>query len=159
MGISFDLVMEKWVRLPMMSKRHAAAACAALAVTVWVGTSFAAVSDDRQAAMKDVLASFKVLVGISKSGQFDAAEASKRGTAIAADLDKFKDLFPEGSQNADDKALPQIWSDRAGFEAARNKARDAALALANSKDFAAFKTSFDTLGGSCKGCHDSYRAK
>lgn len=84
---------------------------------------------------------------------------ASRGAAIAADLDKFKDLFPEGSQNADDKALPQIWSDRAGFEAARNKARDAALALADSKDFAAFKTNFDTLGGSCKGCHDSYRAK
>jgi len=159
MGISFNLVMEKWVRLPMMSKRHAAAACAALAVTVWVGTSFAAVSDDRQAAMKDVLASFKVLVGISKSGQFDAAEASKRGTAIAADLDKFKDLFPEGSQNADDKALPQIWSDRAGFEQHRMDARNAALAIAASTDMASFKTAFKSLGASCDACHEKYRAK
>jgi len=143
----------------MMRLRHAAAIVAALVVTAGIGSSFAAVSDDRSAAMKNVLASFKVLVGISKSGQFDAAEASKRGTAIAADLNKFKDLFPDGSQNADDKALPQIWSDRAGFEVARNKARDAALSLANSQDFATFKTSFDTLAGGCKGCHDSYRAK
>lgn len=147
------------MRLSITGKRHAVAAIAVLALTVGIGSSFAAVSDDREAAMKGVMASFKVLIGMSKSGQFDAAEAGKRGTAIAADLEKFKDLFPEGSQNADNNALPQIWSDRPGFEAARNKARDAALSLASSRDFAAFKTSFDTLAAGCKGCHDSYRAK
>jgi cytochrome c556 len=139
--------------------RHAVIAAAILTSTIAIGSSFAAVSDDREATMKNVMASFKVLVGISKSGKFDAAEAKARGTAIAADLEKFKDLFPDGSQNADNKALPQIWSDRPGFEAARNKAREAALSLASSQDFTTFKAGFDALAAGCKGCHDSYRAK
>lgn len=125
----------------------------------WIGTSLAAISDDRQAVMKDVLANIKALTAIAKSGQFDAAEVNKRASAVAADLEKFKDLFPAGSEKADDKALPPIWTDRAGFEAARNKARDAAINLASSKDLDSFKAAFQTLGAGCKNCHDTYRAQ
>jgi cytochrome c556 len=127
-------------------------------MTAFIGSSFAALPDDREAVMKDVMKSFKVLIGISKSGQFDAAVVNKEASAIAANLDKFKDLFPDGSQAGDTKASPDIWKDPAGFEAARNKARDAAVNLSKITDPAAFKAAFDEQSGACKGCHDKYRA-
>jgi len=127
-------------------------------MTAFIGSSFAAMPDDREGVMKDVMKSFKVLIGISKSGQFDAAVVNKEAAAIIANLDKFKDLFPDGSQAGDTKASPEIWKDRAGFEAARNNARDAAVNLAKVSDATAFKAAFDAQSAACKGCHDKYRA-
>jgi len=134
------------------------AGIAGIMMTAFIGTSFAAMSDDREAVMKDVMKSFKVMIGISKSGQFDAAEVSKEAAAIVANLDKFKDLFPDGSQAGDSKAKAEIWTDRAGFEAARNNARDAAVNLGKVTDATAFKAAFDAQSAACKGCHDKYRA-
>lgn len=135
-----------------------AAGLVGLVMTGLIGSSFAALPDDREAVMKDVMKSFKVLIGISKSGQFDAAVVNKEASNIAANLDKFKDLFPDGSEAGDTKASPDIWKDRAGFEAARNKAKDAAVNLSKVTDPAAFKAAFDEQSGACKGCHDKYRA-
>ncbi|HEX9448325.1 MAG TPA: cytochrome c [Dongiaceae bacterium] len=127
-------------------------------MTALIGPGFAAIPDDREAVMKDVMKSFKVLIGVSKSGQFDAAAVSKEASAIAANLDKFKDLFPDGSQAGDTKASPDIWKDRTGFETARNKAKEAAVNLTKINDPAAFKAAFDEQSTACKGCHDKYRA-
>ena len=108
--------------------------------------------------MKDIGKNFKALVQMSK-GAFDAGMAAQHGNAIAADLEKFKDLFPEGSEKADKVAKPEIWTDRAGFEQARTNAVNAAMALAKVTDAGAYGDAFKTLGGTCKACHDKYRAE
>lgn len=68
-------------------------------------------------------------------------------------------LFPEGSDVGSD-AKPEIWSDRAGFNAAAARFQTAAGGLsapAAANDRAAFLTAFAAVRASCGGCHDSYK--
>ena len=75
---------------------------------------------------------------------------------------KFGDLFPEGSETGmDTEASPAIWEDRAGFDEALVRFREAV----ESARAAAPRTLEDarpTVGpvfDTCKGCHDDYRIK
>ena len=74
----------------------------------------------------------------------------------------FDKMFPAGSDKGETHALPTVWSDMAGFQAA-GKAADAAydkLAVAaGSGDMAAVGAAFGDVGKSCGGCHTKYRAK
>lgn len=54
-------------------------------------------------------------------------------------------------------AKAEVWSDKAGFEAAGAAYGKAFGALKASTDEASFKTAFGELGGSCKGCHEKFR--
>lgn len=73
-------------------------------------------------------------------------------------------MFPEGSgpgnANPDTEALPAIWTDWAGFEAAAKTFEEETAklqALAKAKDLDGFKAQFKAVGKSCGNCHDSYR--
>ena len=72
-------------------------------------------------------------------------------------------MFPPGSDHGDNtKALPAIWTDRAGFEkAAQNLETQAAKLeqIAASGDQAAFATQVQVLGEACGTCHKQFRAK
>lgn len=86
------------------------------------------------------------------------AEAAKLKTLEAA----FVKMFPAGSDKGDTKALPAIWTDMAGFQAA-SKASDVAydkLAVAaGSGNAEALATAFAETGKTCGACHDKFRAK
>jgi cytochrome c556 len=74
----------------------------------------------------------------------------------------FAKMFPPGSDGGDTKALPTVWSDKAGFDAAGKAAEDAddKLAVAaGTGDMAAIGAAFGDVGKSCSGCHTKYRAK
>jgi cytochrome c556 len=139
-------------------KRVSAIGLGLCAGFVLVGAGFAA-DNEREDTMKNIGRTLKPLVAMSKSGKFDQAEAQKDGNAIVGYLDHFKDLFPAGSEKQDDKALPTIWSDAAGFEQHRMDARNAATAIAASTDMDSFTTAFKSLGAACGACHQKYRAK
>jgi cytochrome c556 len=73
-------------------------------------------------------------------------------------------LFPAGSgaeAGVRTNARPEIWSDRAGFEA---RAADYAAAadrlaeLAAGEDAAAFAAQWAVVRASCQACHDGYKA-
>ena len=71
--------------------------------------------------------------------------------------------FPKGTgpEAGKTRALPEIWSKPADFEAAQKMFSDRApklLAAAKAKDVDAVKAAFKDLGGSCKNCHDAFRA-
>ncbi len=69
-------------------------------------------------------------------------------------------LFPPGSDQGDTKALPAVWTDRAGFEQANANivTRLRALrAAADAGDAAAFATAFQQTGAACGSCHRTYR--
>ena len=71
-------------------------------------------------------------------------------------------LYPAGSDKGDTKALPVVWTDWKGFEAANTASNDAADALskaAGTGDMAAVGAAFGATGKSCGACHDKYRAK
>jgi cytochrome c556 len=72
-------------------------------------------------------------------------------------------LFPPGSEKGGDtKALPEIWSDRAGFEKIAAAAGAAATKLAEAAkagDADTVAAQFKALGEQCGACHKGYRAK
>ena len=72
-------------------------------------------------------------------------------------------LFPKGSEKGHDtKALPEIWSDPAGFRKIAMKLGDAATKLAtDAKAGNADAVAADTklMGQQCAACHKAYRAK
>jgi cytochrome c556 len=72
--------------------------------------------------------------------------------------------FPAGSgaeAGVRTNAKPEIWSDRAGFEAkAANfaTAADRLAELAAGEDAAAFTAQWTVVRASCQSCHDGYKA-
>ena len=74
----------------------------------------------------------------------------------------FVKMFPAGSDKGETKALPAIWTDMKGFEAASaasNAAYDKLAAAAGSGDLAALTAAFADTGKTCGACHDKFRAK
>lgn len=72
----------------------------------------------------------------------------------------FGDLFPAGTETGDGtEAAPAIWEDRAGFEEALDKFREATeTAMAASPEtLEAAKPVIGPIFQTCKGCHDTYR--
>ena len=75
-------------------------------------------------------------------------------------FDGFPARFPAGSGTGDTRALPAIWSDRAGFETANTNMLTQLRALqaaANAGDQAAFGAAFQQTGATCGACHRPYR--
>lgn len=71
-------------------------------------------------------------------------------------------MFPEGTSIEGSEAKPEVWSDRAGFEAAAAEyvtATGALAAAAQANDPAQFATSFAAVGKACQSCHDKYRVE
>ena len=148
-----------------MRKTLVVAIVGALAAGVMVGGATIAfaqadVVKERQENRKQTAAAMRAIKGVidAKGPTAGAVEqAAKLKTLEAA----FVKMFPAGSDK-DSKALPTVWSDSAGFEAA-SKAADAAydkLAVAaGSGDMAALTAAFGDAGKACGACHDKYRAK
>mgnify|MGYP006174397597 CR=1 FL=1 len=70
-------------------------------------------------------------------------------------------LFPAGTELPTSKARPEIWSDRAGFEARAEAYATAASALAEAAqtgDRAVFLERWAAARATCSGCHDNYRS-
>ncbi len=114
---------------------------------------------ERQATMKGLGGDMRQATRFA-SGQdpYDAAKVKALMAAVSASAAKTKGLFPADSA-ADPKttALPRIWKEKAAF----NKRLDELSALAKAAGAAttpaAYKAQLQTLGGTCKGCHDLYR--
>ncbi|WP_050527558.1 c-type cytochrome [Pseudorhodobacter aquimaris] len=96
---------------------------------------------------------------------YDAEVAKQRAENLAA-LRSYnaKGLYAEGTSNVDlpgkTRAKPEIWQDLAGLQAkgaAFGEAIDGLLVVADQGE-AAFKPAFGKLGGTCKACHDDFRA-
>lgn len=69
-------------------------------------------------------------------------------------------IFPEGSGEGRTDALPAIWSNPDGFAQRREAFVEAAegLRAAAGGPMGPFVGAFQTLGGTCSGCHDNFRA-
>jgi cytochrome c556 len=70
-------------------------------------------------------------------------------------------VFPEGSGDGKTGALPAIWEKPAEFKIVLNKFVVAANEMAEAADsgeMSAIGPAIKKLGGSCKGCHDNFRA-
>ncbi len=149
-----------------MRKTLVVAMIGALAAGAMVGGATIAMAQgdviaERKENRKQAAAAMRAIKGIidAKGPTSGAVEqAAKLKTLEVA----FEKMFPAGSDKGDTKALPAIWTDRAGFQAA-SKASDAAydkLAVAaGSGNLEALTAAFAETGKTCGACHDKFRAK
>ena len=148
-----------------MRKTLVVAIAGALAAGAMVGGATIALAQadvvkERQQNRKDPGAAMRAIKAIvdAKGPTTGAVEqAAKLKTLEAA----FVKLFPAGSDK-DTKALPVVWTDWAGFQAASKNA-DAAFdklaTAAGSGDQAQLAAAFADAGKACGACHDKFRAK
>jgi cytochrome c556 len=81
-------------------------------------------------------------------------------TSITAWANALPGMFPVGSNVAPSKARAELWSDRAGFEAAAKQfAEDAALLrdFARAGDTPNLESQWTKLRANCAGCHDKFK--
>ena len=141
-------------------------AAATVALSLTAGLAMAGATDDiikaRKGCMKANGASMGTFVPMMKGEKpFDAAAVATAVTAVeAACADWAKWWGPETKAGEMEKtaAKAEIWTDAAGFEKAGMAYYTALQAIKAAKDDAGFKTAFAGFGGSCKGCHETYRA-
>jgi cytochrome c556 len=115
----------------------------------------------RQENRKEAAATMRSIKGV-----IDAKGDVKAVVASAAKLktleNAFDKMFPAGSDKGETKALPTVWSDSAGFQAAAKNADaayDKLATAAGSGDLAAVTAAFGDTGKACGACHDKFRAK
>ena len=113
----------------------------------------------RQAGMDMSAATLTLLKNASsnkvplKNLAFPAGGLAKWATALPT-------LFADSTKGAKSEAKPEVFTDRAGFNAKAQAYIDATKALAAAAaadDKPAFDAALASTGAACKGCHDSYK--
>ncbi|WP_084399081.1 c-type cytochrome [Henriciella aquimarina] len=128
------------------------------------GMTISEMIETRQDGLEDVGGSFKTISDELKKGDPNVADIQTAAANVEAHSQEIGDWFPEGTgadSGVETEALDSIWEDPEGFEAAITKFETAAGELntaAQSGDVEAIQAAFETAGGTCKNCHDSYRA-
>jgi cytochrome c556 len=93
---------------------------------------------------------------------FDAKVAAEDATLLDT-IDKLPFVaFIDGSDKGDTRAKPEIWKERAKFDAAALKMQEDVAKLnaaAKSGSLDAIKAAAGAVGQSCKACHDDYQSK
>ena len=116
----------------------------------------------RQAGMNLVSADFAgIRAVIAAKGDVktleNPAKAMQRWSALSPSL------FPKGTETGGNtKAMPEVWSDAAGFAkaaAGMSEAVGVMMAAAKAGDADAAAAAVKGIGDSCLNCHKTYRAK
>jgi cytochrome c556 len=135
----------------------------ALAATVAVPLALAQgdVITTRKDGFKSLLASMEAIQKVVQDRQ-PVAGAVAPARTIAEVAPKIKGWFPPGSDTGQPtRALPAIWSDRAGFERVADgfvTQANALLAAAESGDSSRLASALQATGQACGMCHRPYRA-
>lgn len=125
-------------------------------------TDIAAYMKARHDNYKALGANMKVLQDNFKSDTPDMAAVAPAAANVKLFADAIGAWFPAGTgpdSGNETEAKANIWTDRATFDAAAAKLQAEAVKLAAATDAAAFKAQFPATGGSCKNCHDTFRAE
>lgn len=118
----------------------------------------------RQAGFKRMGAAMKALSDQLKSGAPAKAPMVAAAQTIALAAREQGKLFPAGSgpgPGVKTDALPNIWTDRATFDAQMGKLvveSGKLVAVANGGDTAAIGAQFKATGAVCGACHRQFRA-
>jgi cytochrome c556 len=110
-----------------------------------LGDAFKAVRDESKQTSPDFAALLKSAETVQKAS-VNQPQWFAKGTG------------PEAGKT---RALPEIWSKPADFEAAQKMFADRApglVAAVKTKDVGAVSKAFKELGGACKNCHDTFRS-
>lgn len=141
----------------MKSGLFAGAAMALLAA--WTGASAQDVITQRREGMRAEGRQMEAIKAVLDA-RGDTRPLVERVDIIAGFYRNLQTLYPAGSGTGATRALPAIWSDPAGFEAARTTIVTALGTLrsaAESGDAAATQAAFNQVGAACAACHRAYR--
>ncbi len=113
----------------------------------------------RHEKYEDLGKNFKVVLDNFKSATPDMAAVTTAAAKVKGYADEMGTWFPPGTAAEPGKpgAKPNIWTDRATFDAALVKLQAEATKLAAVTDAASLKAQFPATGATCKGCHDTFR--
>jgi cytochrome c556 len=122
------------------------------------------VMHDRHEAMEGLGKASKAVKRELDSGAPDLAAIRKAAAAYTDAAPKIANMFPPGTgpDVGKTRAKPEIWQNSQDFAAKIDAFQHSATAFATAAagtDVAAIKTGFADLGGTCKACHDKYRAE
>jgi cytochrome c556 len=116
----------------------------------------------RQTAFDLNGASFAYIRAVVKD-KGDVKQLEVAGKAIARWASVIPTMFPPGTEKGGDtKALPEIWSDPAGFKKDAEALGTAGMKLASAAkagDAEAVGAATKEMGEACGACHKAYRAK
>jgi cytochrome c556 len=145
----------------------------ALAASLLVGVVSPAFAADepenmikyRKAVMSAIGGHTGAIAGVAKGevSFVGHVEAHARGINDMSKL--ITQLFPAGTDNGayqDTRALPDIWADKAKFDAAAQALQDESAKLvevAQGGDVAAIGAQLQNVGKACGGCHKPFRAE
>jgi len=139
-----------------------------LFVTVGAGGALAQSADDALTYRKSVFQAIKwhfgPLVEMAKGNlPYSPEQAQHHADALAALAKMIEEGFPAGSDQTTERtrALPKIWQDWDGFTDLVNRLETTTAEMASSAGGGrgAIAQQVRPIGGTCKECHDSFRAK
>ena len=155
-----------------MSRRHAKTSRAAIALVLALSATGALAASaaetaiaTRQAGYKKIGAAFKAINEELKKGSPDMKLIAANSAVVNAQSQQIPKWFPKGSgpeAGVKTKAKPAIWAEPAKFAAAGTKLQTEAAklqAFAAAGNLDGVKSQVRAVGGSCKSCHESYRAE
>ncbi len=147
------------VSLIVLALGGALIGAAAIAATPATPAETLKVRHDHYKALGDT---FKSVRDQSKADTPDWAALQKSAERVQKASQNQIKWFPKGSgpEAGKTRALPEIWTKPADFEAAMKMFEDRAPALvaaAQAKDVDAVDKAFKSVGGACKNCHDNFR--
>jgi cytochrome c556 len=102
-------------------------------------------------------------IGAMANGRvpFDAAAAQANADIVVAMSKLPYAAFGDGTDKVGNtRALPEVWSKRADFEAGAKKMQDEVVKVqtaAKAGNLDQLKAAFGEAGKACKACHDNYR--
>lgn len=117
----------------------------------------------RKAALTVTAAHFGRLGAMAQGkAPFDAKSAAENAEIVASMSKLPWAAFGDGTDVGETKAKPEIWKQNAKFKEAAEKfqaesTKLAAAAKTGKED--TFKAAFSATAGTCKACHDDFRAK
>lgn len=117
----------------------------------------------RQSVMKAIGGHTGAIAGVVKGEVSYAGHVEGHARAIAELAKLIPSIFPQGTgpDKAETRALPKIWEDWAGFEAAAKRLQEEAAKLAEvakGGDAAAIGEQMGNMGKKgCGGCHKPFR--
>jgi len=141
--------------------RLLAAATLAVLVAVPIAVAETNVITVRKDGFKAMEANLEAIQRIVE-GRQPTAGAVAPARAIAAHAPTIVTLFPPGSDQGDTRAMPTIWSDRAGFERVASAfvtQANALVAAAESGNAAQLGTALQATAQACLACHRPYRIR
>jgi cytochrome c556 len=128
-------------------------------------SNLSTVVTERREGLKAVGEHMTAIAGVARAGG-DPRGTVERIAAVQAFFPTMGARFPAGTQQGapgiDTRALPVIWTDRAGFDAALAAMGPRLTALreaAASGNVANFQAAVQATGAACGDCHRPYRAR